>query len=137
MATPVQTRTQDARERLMESELDLLLGTAIDSLIKLEILLYFGARPGIVRRPQEVSTELRRTVPEVQGGLEELAQAGLVDRFSIGTGRYVLYGPAEDEHVHGLISLLCERYNRDAQSRSQLVRSAVGQGSDPPPPPQT
>jgi len=118
----------------MESELDLLLGTAIDSLMKLEILLYFQAQPGVVKRPQEISSELRRSVSEVQGGLDELAQAGLIDRFSIGTGRHVMYGPAEDEHVHRLIDILYERYSRDAASRSQLVRTAVRQRDDPPPP---
>ncbi|MBN1458471.1 MAG: hypothetical protein JXA57_02975 [Armatimonadetes bacterium] len=121
----------------MESELDLLLGTAIDSLIKLEILLYFRARPGVVRRPQEVSSELRRSVSEVQGELDQLAEAGLVDRFSIGTGRHVMYGPAEDEHVHRLIGILYDRYHRDPESRSQLVRSAVGHRDNPPPPSST
>jgi DNA-binding transcriptional ArsR family regulator len=114
----------------MESELDLLLGSAIDSLIKLEVLLHLHCRPGVVMRPEEIAAGLRRSEPELRAGLEELAEAGLIDRFPIGTGRHVIYGPSEDEHVHRLIGLLHERYHRDTDSRSLLVRTAMGHRGD-------
>jgi len=110
----------------MDSELELLLGSAIDSLLKLELLLYLHSRPGPVQQPEAVATQLRRTEPEVTPALEGLAEAGLIDRFAFGTGRHVVYGPAEDEHVQNLIALINERYNGEPAARADLVRRVVG-----------
>ena len=109
----------------MDSELDLLLGTAIDSLVKLELLLYMHARPGILQSADDIAVRLRRPVPEVGCALDDLAAGGLVDRFAIGTGRYVMYGPTEDDHVQRIIGLLHARYHRDPQTRADLVRGAL------------
>ncbi len=109
----------------MDSELDLLLGTAIDSLVKLELLLYLHARPGTLQSANDIAARLRRPPQEVGRGLDELAGSGLVDRFAIGTGRYVMYGPTEDEHVQKVITLLHDRYQRNPESRANLVRNAV------------
>ena len=109
----------------MDSELNLLLGTAIDSLVKLELLLYLHARPGVLQSADDIAARLRRPSPEVGRGLDELASTGLVDRFAIGTGRYVMYGPTEDDHAQRVIALLHERYQRNPESRANLVRNAV------------
>jgi predicted transcriptional regulator len=106
----------------MEHELDLLLASAIDSLAKLEVLLYLRGRPGTVQRPEQIAENLRRDAKLVAASLESLAQAGLVDRFPLGTGRHVLYGQAEDAHVKEIVDLLYERYTRDSESRARLVR---------------
>lgn len=114
----------------MDSELDLLLGTAIDSLLKLEILLFFHARPGSVLRPEEVAQRVRHSELEVAEALNRLAEAGLVQRFALGTGRHSVYGPSEDDHVCGIIEVLHERFNGDAETRGRLVRSALRVASE-------
>src|SRR5574340_501821 len=111
----------------MESELDLLLGTAIDSLPKLEILVGFIRSPEGVRSAEEMATYLRRPRGEVAQALAELAQAGLVDRFALGTGKHVLYGPRSERHVRELLGLLFTRY-QDPAGRAQVLRDALARG---------
>jgi len=113
----------------MDSELRLLLGTAIDSLVKLELLLYLYPRPGIVQTPDEIGGRLRRPVPEVACALAELSQARLVDRFALGTGKHVMYGPTEDAHVRELLGLLHEQYHSGLAARSRLVHEALHRNS--------
>jgi DNA-binding Lrp family transcriptional regulator len=114
----------------MDSELDLLLGTAIDNLLKLEILLFLHARPGSVLRPEEIAQRVRRSEPEVAQALNGLAEAGLIERFTLGTGRHAVYGPSEDDHVRRIIEVLHERFNRDPETRGRLVRSALRVSSE-------
>lgn len=113
----------------MEEELDLLLGRGINSLVKLEILLYLHQRATAVQTSERLALRLRRPAEEVGSALEELAALGLVDRFALGTGRHMMYGGPEEEHVRRLLDLLCERYHRDAESRAELVRLVTGQVS--------
>jgi DNA-binding MarR family transcriptional regulator len=108
----------------VDNELDLLLGTAIDSLLKLDIVLYLLARPGLVQSAEEIAAKLRRPPHQAGAALDQLAQAGLVDRFALGTGRHVVYGPTEDEHVREIIGLLQARY-RDPETRALIVRAAI------------
>jgi DNA-binding MarR family transcriptional regulator len=116
----------------MDNEVDILLGSAIDSLVKLDILLYLHARPGAVQKPSDIAERLRRSQDEVVRALEGLAQAHLVDRFSLGTGRHVVYGEAEEAHVRQLIGILHDRYRSGGESRKQVVRAATRQGAADP-----
>ena len=109
----------------MQSELDLLLGTAIDSLVKLEALLYLYQRHGAVHTPDEISARLRCPAHEVSRALEELFQAGLIDRFSLGSGKHAVYGPTEDTHVQALLALLHERYHRGPEARTDIVQKIL------------
>lgn len=118
----------------MDSELDLLLGTAIDSLVKLDILLYLHARPGAVQKPNDIAERLGRSQDEIARALDGLSQAHLVDRFSLGTGRHVVYGEAEEAHVRHLIGILHDRYCSGGESRAQVVRAATRQGAADPSP---
>lgn len=113
----------------MDNELDLLLGTAINSLVKLDALLYLHSRPGIVQSAADIATQLRRPPQQVSASLDELAHVRLVDRFALGTGRHVVYGPMEDEHVREIIALLHERY-RDPETRLRIVRAALQLDAD-------
>lgn len=106
----------------LQSELDLLLGAAINSLAKLEALLYLHARPGAVHSAADIAAALRRPTESLAPELDALAEAGLLDRFPLGTGRHVVYGAAEDEHVQALMSLLHERHRC---SPAALIRQAA------------
>lgn len=112
----------------MDDELDLLLGTAIDSLVKVDVLLYLHSRPSAVRSAQDIAAQLRRPERQVGSALDELSQAGLADRFPLGSGRYVVYGATEDEHVREIIALLHQRY-RDPETRVRVVRAATKGGA--------
>jgi DNA-binding MarR family transcriptional regulator len=118
----------------MDNEVDILLGSAIDSLVKLDILLYLHARPGAVQKPNDIAERLGRSQDEITRALDGLAQTDLVDRFSLGTGRHVVYGEAEDAHVRHLIGILHDRYHSGGESRAQVVRAATRQGAADPSP---
>ena len=106
----------------MDQELDLLLGTTINSLTKLEILLYLRQRPGAVVTGDKLAAALRRPEEVVASAVEDLASLKLVDRFALGTGRHVMYGAPEEEHSRRVLELLHEHYHRDAGSRSALIQ---------------
>jgi hypothetical protein len=110
----------------VDEELDLLLGTAINSLTKLEILLYLGRRASAVQTGEKLAAELTRPAGATAAALEELAALGLVDRFALGTGRHVMYGAPEEERARRIVALVCERYHGNAESRSQLIRRITG-----------
>ncbi len=111
----------------MESELNLLLGRAINSLTKLEMLFYLRGRPKGVQPAKDIATSTHRDPAEVVRALEELARVGLIDRFAIGTGKHVMYGPAEDPHVRDIIYLLHDRYHKDGDSRAQIRQEILGE----------
>jgi hypothetical protein len=106
----------------VDTELDLLLGTAIDSLLKLNLLLDLYARPEAVEAPAALATRLNRPLPQTARALEQLAQAGLIEKFSLGTGRLVLFGAAEEEHIRQLMEALRLRHSGPAEGRVRLVR---------------
>ncbi len=116
----------------MDNELDLLLGTAIDSLVKLDILLFFHARPNAVSRPEEVARKVGRSETEVSQALDNLSEAGLVERFVLGSGRHAVYGPSDEDRVRGIVEAIKERYDRDPNSRSGLVRDILRISSEEP-----
>lgn len=110
----------------MRSELDILLGTAIDSLVKLEVVIYLHNRPGTVHSADQIAAKLRRPREAVRAALEPLSADGLIERFPLGTGRHVLYGPSEDAHVQELLDLLHREYDAGGDSRARLVQQVLG-----------
>lgn len=122
------TRSQEGRgdREAVDGELDLLLGRAIDSLVKLDILLYLRARPGRVVSAENLARELRRPVEAVSAALVELAEVGLVERFALGSGKHAVYGAPEDQHTEQVLNRLHERYHQGAESRAELIRRIAG-----------
>ncbi len=115
----------------MESELDLLLRTAIDSLVKLEVVLYLHQRAGGVQSAAEVSARLRRPEAEVARALEELSEVELIARFPLGSGRHVIYGASEDAHVQALLDVLRAEYEHDAGGRARIIGAILRSNETP------
>jgi DNA-binding transcriptional regulator GbsR (MarR family) len=109
----------------VQSELDLLLGTAINSLVKLDALLYLHERPGTAQSPDEIAARVQRRADQLEVALRELSEVGLIERFAFGSGRHAVYGASEDAHVQELLVILRERYHRDPEARSQIVRDVM------------
>lgn len=115
----------------MDHELDLLLGTVIDSLTKLAILLHLQAEPHAVFSAEEVAAATNCREDAARTGLGELGEAGLVERFAVGRGRIVRYGAREDERVQTLLARLAERYAEGGESRAEVARRIVRIESKP------
>ncbi len=109
----------------MDNELDLLLGTAIDSLAKMNLLVYLQENPGQAQPPEEIAGRVSRPPAMVAQALDELAEVKLVARFPVGTGRIVWYGSSDDERVRRILDLLLARYREGGETRAQLVRRAL------------
>jgi hypothetical protein len=117
----------------METELDLLLGTVIDNLPKLEALLYLHSHPGGAQSADDIAAALHRPVPQVKSALEDLSRSELIERFSFGSGKHAVYGTTEDPHVRALLGLLHDRCHRDPEARSRLVRQVLQPRQSPEP----
>ena len=117
----------------METELDLLLGTVIDNLPKLEALLYLHSHPGGAQSADDIAAALHRPAPQVKSALEDLSRAELIERFSFGTGRHAVYGTTEDPHIQALLRLLHDRCQRDPEARSRVVRQVLQPRRSPEP----
>lgn len=114
----------------MDDELDLLLGTIIDDLTKLVLVLDLHRSPGSARSPAEIAAKVRRPADAVARALSELAAAGLAEQFRLGTGRLSMYGPSDDEHVRALLDLLHARCHAGPQSRGRVVRRILRVGME-------
>ncbi len=109
----------------MDHELDLLLGTVIDSLAKLMILFHLLDRDAAVLTPEAIATGVGRQPEPVARALAELAEAGLVKQFQVGRGRNVLYRGGEDAHVRSLVAQLRTRWEESAESRAEVMRKVL------------
>jgi len=109
----------------LDNELNLLLGTAVDSLAKVNLLVYMQENPGLAQSPEELAARVQRPPEAVAQALTELAEAKLVARFPIGRGRMVRYGSSDDAHVRGILALLQERYRLGGEARAEIVRRAL------------
>jgi predicted transcriptional regulator len=110
----------------LDEELDLLLGTVINSMTRLNLLLYLTERPGEAQSPKDIAAALRRPEALVAQSLAALAQVGLVDQFVLGSGRFIMYGAAEEAHVKEVLARLISLYAGDA--RSTIVRRVMRLG---------
>ena len=108
----------------MDNELDLLLGTVINDLMKLNLALYLYEEITGAHSPEEIAAQMRRSPETVARALAELAEAGIVERFALGTGRFVMYGPPEDKHIKDLLDLLQRQY-RSEETRAEVVRKVL------------
>ena len=114
----------------MDHELDLLLGTVMDSLAKLNVLVYLQARPRMAESPEVVAAAVQRPPEMIARALSELAEARLIESFPVGTGRIVLYGASDDAHVRELLDLLRARYDQGGENWAHLVRRALRLAED-------
>lgn len=114
----------------MEAELDLLLGTVIDSLMKVRLLLDLYHRPEAIESASVIAQRVGSQEPQVRVALEQLTEAGLVERFALGTGRLVVYGTSEDEHVREIMVHLRQRHTGAEEVRGRMVRQVLRTGAD-------
>ena len=110
----------------MDYELNLLLGTALDSLTKVAVLLRLNRQTEAVFSPEALAVAMHRKPEEVQLALEQLAEAGLVKRFAVATGRYALYSAREDERLRALIGRLQTCHDERGESWAAVVRRVTG-----------
>jgi hypothetical protein len=110
----------------MDEDLAAIMQRGIDSLVKLELLLFFDSNPDLVDTAQAIAARLARDMRDVKFALRALAASDLVNRFELGAGRYVLYSRVESHHTRASIRRLSEVYHGDEQGRIEIIKKLMG-----------
>jgi hypothetical protein len=110
----------------MRDEIERLIGTRIDDLVKLELALFFHQHPSFVDRLEGIARRVGRDPRVVEDALRGLAEGGLLERFELGSGKYVLYSYTRDPDMRGLIDVLSDAYHENPAERIQIVKRLMG-----------
>jgi hypothetical protein len=110
----------------MRDEVERLIGTRIDDLVKLELALYFQQHPSFVDRLEGIARRVGRDPRVVQNALTGLADCGLLECFELGSGKYVLYSYTRDASLRALMDGLSAAYHEDPAERTAIVKRLMG-----------
>ena len=113
-------------EEKMAESVRLLLDQVVSNLVELETLLFFHQNQSLIENAEGVAHRLRREKREVAAALETLADSGLLDRFELGAGRYVIYSFTEDPRLQEAISRLSHYFHEDPRLRVEIVKHIMG-----------
>ena len=106
----------------MDAEVARLLQVAVTDLVRLEVTLLFHQNPGFVETGEAIARRLYRDPALVGKALEGLVGCGLLDRFELGRGRYVLYGYTQDVATRGSVAVLSVAYHESDRQRVEIIR---------------
>lgn len=110
----------------MEEEVARLLEQCIDSKIKLDLVLFFHDHPRFVDTAEAIANWLAKDVGQVESALKALARAGIVERFQLGSGKYVLYAYTKSSRIRDTVAALSRLYHENEQERIAIVRRLMG-----------
>ncbi len=103
---------------------DFIVEVARD-VIGLDIALFFQSNPATFDTSAGLALRLHRHHEEVQPALERLAEAGVLEVFTRGDGRYRCYTLPRDSQVWHLLCLVCEAYLDHPEARKEIVRMLI------------
>lgn len=110
----------------MRDDIEKLISTRINDLVKLELALFFQQNPAFVDRVDGIARRVRRDPRDVEDALRMLAEAGVLERFELGSGKYVLYSYTRNPDMRCLLDGLSSAYHEDAAQRVQIVKRLMG-----------
>ena len=112
---------------------------SVQTIIGLDIVLFFQANPDTFDTPAGLALRLRRSVAQIEPVLVRLAGHGILEVHTRGDGQYQCYALVRSPQVWNLLCLLSEAYLDDPHTRKQIVHMLVGHqrpGQDPAPRPE-
>jgi hypothetical protein len=98
--------------------------------VGLDVALFFQANPATFDTSAGLALRLHRNLDEVQPALERLAEAGVLDIFTRGDGRYRCYSLSREPQVWHLLCLISEAYLDYPEVRKEIVRMLVRQHAE-------
>jgi hypothetical protein len=110
----------------VRDEIERLIGRRIDDLVKLELALFFQQNPGFVDRLEGIARRVGHDPRVVEDALRALADGGLLERFELGSGKYVLYSYTRDPDMRALMDGLSAAYHEDPAQRVEIVKRLMG-----------
>lgn len=100
---------EDLRGRWIEPDVEYLVNNAVDDLVKFNIVKFLHQHPASVGDASFFATALGfHSTPKTQVALEQLAAAGILDRWTVPEGGPSIYGLTSDKHVLGRLEKLCQ-----------------------------
>jgi predicted transcriptional regulator len=106
----------------MDLEVKRLVTEVVDDLAKLEVVLFFHAHPNFIDSAARIARRMGSEESKVDAALQALSEAGFVERFVLGEGRYVLYAYSQSPRVRRLVERLSRAYHEDPGQRQEMVR---------------
>jgi len=110
----------------VREEIEQLISTRINDLVKLDLALFFQQHPAFVDRIEGIARRVGRHAGTVESALQALAQDGVLERFHLGSGKYILYSYTRDPHMRSLLDDLSSAYHDDPVERVCILKRLMG-----------
>jgi predicted transcriptional regulator len=117
---------QEAASNRMEEDIERLLAETLYDVVRLNVALFFHDHPSLIESGEQIARRLGRDLAAVGRALEGLAQSGILERFELGSGRYVLYAYAQNPKTRDTIARLSRCFREDPVLRGMIVRQVMG-----------
>lgn len=115
----------------MEPKICQFVEEVANSLVRLEVLLFFAQNPSTTESAEGVAWRIYRDVEQIREAMAHLSAAGVLEAFELGQGRYRLYSLTEDPEMLRIVHQVAHYYYHDPEGRIQIVRRLVGRRPKP------
>jgi hypothetical protein len=96
-----------------------------NSLVRLEVLLFFVQNPSTTESPEGIAWRIYREVEHIREAMEHLAHYGVLEMFDLPGSNYRLYALTENPVMLDTIRRVADYYYNDAERRIEIVRRLV------------
>jgi hypothetical protein len=111
----------------VEAQVCQFIDQVANSLVRLEVLLFFVQNPSTTESPEGIAWRIYREVDQIRDAMEHLAQRGVLETVDLPGGNYRLYALTENPRTLDTIGRLADYYYNDAERRIEIVRRLVTQ----------
>jgi hypothetical protein len=109
----------------MDEEVRDLLRRTLKDIVTLEVTLFFHGHPETIDSREGLTQRLEQEPAKMTQALENLAQAGIVNRYELGEGRYEVYSLTHDAGMRSKIDRLNTYYHEDPASRAEIIQHII------------
>ena len=109
----------------MEAQVYQFIDRATNSLVRLEVVLFFFQYPSTMESPEGIAWRIYREVDPIREAMEHLANCGVLNILDLPGGSYRLFALTEDSDTLATIRQLADYYYNDAERRIEIVRRLV------------
>ena len=111
----------------MEAQVGQFIDQVANSLVRLEVLLFFVQNPSTTESPEGIAWRIYREVEQIREAMEHLSQHGVLETLDLPGGNYRLFALTENPSTLNLVRRLADYYYNDAERRIEIVRRLVTQ----------
>ncbi len=109
----------------MKHDLRTIIDEVIQDIVGLDVALFFQAHPNVFDTATGIAMRMGRTTEEVEEPLERLADAGILERYDLGAGRYRCYTLRRTDDVWAMLCRLSELYLDNPTARREIIRMLI------------